>query len=248
MSRKTLFLFLPIFLVFFVWGLQVGENFPRITDGGNFDHQSLEEELKVLPNGQKMLLLVLISQMDIENPDLLGVWHLTYLPSEPYITLLPVYPSSQSEIGITNHPLHSSFQLKTVDRITLLDDEFLNLLDQSNIRLSGYVIIDLHGLTEAILVSDGVEYLSMDPQNGDFIGQIYKFLVDPDSSLVYQTLLLQNLCGHFTKLDSLSELNDLKTLFPEHISGNLHPEVMLKDWREFIKAKNGSFCIFPNTE
>lgn len=248
MSKKTLFLFLPIFLVFFVWGLQVGDNFPHSINGGGVDHYDLEEEIKIHPNGQKSLLLILISQLDIENPDLIGVWQLTYFPTEPYTTVLPVYPSYPNEVGKIDDSILSSFHLKIVDDVPLLDDVFLNQLDQSNIWSSGYVLIDLRGLADAINLSDGVEYLSLDTKDGDIIGQIYQYLVDPNSTLIYQTLLFQNLCSHFTKLDSLSDLNDLKALFPKHISGNIHPDMLMKDWRDFITAKNGSFCVFPNTE
>jgi hypothetical protein len=248
MSKKTLFLFLPIFLVFFVWGLQVGDNFPRTTNGGMFDLYDQEEEIKIHPNGQKTLLLVLISQLDIEKPDLLGVWQLTYFPSEPYTTVLPVYPTHPKEIGYIDDSIRSSFNIKMVDGVPFLDDVFLNHLDQSNIWSSGYVLIDLYGLAEAIILSDGGEYLSLDMKDGDPIGQISQYIADPNSSLTYQTLLLQNLCGHFTRIDSLADLNDLRALFPDHISGNIHPDVLLKDWREFIKAKNGSFCIFPSAE
>lgn len=248
MSKKTLFLFLPIFLVFFVWGLQIGNNFPLTTNRGMFDHDDLEKEIKVLPNGQKTLLLVLVSQLDIDNPDLLGVWLLTYFASEPYTTVLPIYPALSKEVGNINNSIHSTFQLKMVNGVPFLDDVFLNQLDHANIWSSGYVLIDLYGLAEAITLSEGAEYLSIDTNGRDIIGQISQYFRDPNSSLTYQTLLLQHLCGRFTKLDSLSDLKDLKSLFPDHLSGNIHPDVLLEDWKEFVRAKNDSFCVFPETE
>lgn len=248
MSKKTLFLFLPIFLVFFVWGIQVGEDFPRIKNRGMFDQYNLQRVIEVQPNGQKTLLLVLISQLDNENPDLYGIWQLTYFPTEPYTTLLPIYPSYSKDFDNIDESIDRSFKLRTADDFPFLDNDFLNKLDQLNIWSSGYVLIDLNGLAEAIMLSDGVEYLSMDAIDSNTIGQITQFLADPNSSLTYQTLLLQHLCGHFTKLDSFTDLNEMKALFPDHLSSSIHPDVLLKDWREFVKSKNGSFCIFPNTE
>ncbi len=248
MNKYALFLLLPIFLVFFVWGLQVANhldaNNPSDTTNQMFD---LSKQLNPQPNGQKSLFIFIVSRLDNQTPELIGIWLMSYMSTEPYATVLAIYPSFiQNETTIDNRMLNS-FRLKTIDGITLIDDEFLSNLKEKNIWSNGYVIIDFEGLAQVLSVSSEGGNPSIDLRWEDIIDQISNNN-PPISSLITQTFLLQELCNQYTVVDSIAILKQLRDLYPYHISGNLDPDVLLGDWQQFIKSRNGSFCVFPQKE
>lgn len=248
MKKQTLFLFLPIFLIFFIWGLQIGDQFNEKSDQDSINRNQFEKEINVLPNGQKTILIIIASTMESHDTELLGIWLMTYSSNEPYTTVIPLYPTfSPNGINIYDS-LIESFELKRINTITTLNDAFVTELEKVNISYSGYVIMDLDGFAEAIELSGGLKYISENKEDVDKIEQLSRRLKDPNSSNTYQTLLFQQLCNRFADVNLLPDLIALRNLFPDHISGNINPDTLMKDWQEFITAKHGSFCIFPQTE
>ena len=248
MKKQTLFLFLPIFLVFFVWGLQIGDHLAEKPSRKSLDLYKLETEIPILPNGQKIILLVIVDKLETPKPDMLGLWLITYFSNEPYTTVIPVYPSSTKSEENFNGSISDSLQLKNVNGTAQLEESFLLKLNEAGLWTSGYILMDLYGFAEAIKISGGIDNLSIDSKEKDMIDELSRLFVGTESSLAYQTLLFEQICARFTLMDSLSDLTSLRLLFPEHLSSNLDLDVLMEDWQDFIKSRNGSFCIFPQAE
>jgi hypothetical protein len=248
MKRQTLFLFLPIFLVFFVWGFQAGTQLdPHITVDSTNKPPELEKIINSLPNGQKSILIFIVSQLDTQRPKLIGVWLVSYMYTEPYATVVAIYPSPLQNDTVIDNSMVDDLKIRRVNGYYRLDDIFLKKLNETNIWSSGYVLIDLDGLTDLFVISGGKDNLITELSVDDLLNQIAE-LEEPSSSLIFQTLLLQQLCNKFTLVDSISEFKLMRDLFPEHISSNIDPDVLLGDWRQFINGRNGSFCVFPQKE
>jgi hypothetical protein len=249
MNRYALFLFIPIFLVFFVWGLQVGNNLDNKAPVDSTNQLlDIKKDINSLPNGQKSLFIFIVSQMDTQTPDLLGVWLMSYMSSEPYATVLALYPTPIQNDKTIDNRMVASFKLKNVNGIPQLNDEFLTALNKTNIWSNGYVIIDLEGLNEVLLISAKEANTSTNLNVEEIIYQISNLNESSDYRLISQTILLQRLCNKFTLVNSLTDLKTLRDLYPNHITSNIDPDLLLGDWQQFIKSHNGSFCVFPQKE
>jgi hypothetical protein len=247
MKRQAIFLFLPIFLVFFAWGLQVGNNMQEKLPIGATDPM-LENKIKELPNGQKSILIFIVSKFDTHKPEVFGIWLMSYMSDEPYATILSVYPSSSQGESTMDKLITDTFQLKKVNEMHLLDDGFLNEINNKNIWFSGYILFDLKGFSEILNLSGEAINQLNDPSSESNIEQFLRLNDSSIPALLNQTLLLQQLCNKFTLVDGLSDLKLIRDQFPQHISGNLDPDILMKDWEQFIRSRNGSFCVFPQQE
>lgn len=249
MNKNALFLLIPIFVVFFVWGLQVGNNLEvNVPESATTQIHDIKKTIEPLPNGQKNILIFIVSQLELKSPKLIGVWLMSYMSSEPYVTVLAIFPSPlQKDTTIDNRKV-DLFKLRQVDGISIIEAGFLDALKETNIWVNGYVLIDLEGLKEVLVASTSKDSPQNNLEGEDILNQISNLNELSDSSSTSQIQLLQQLCNKYTLINSIADLKQLRDLYPKHISGDLDPDVLLGDWQQFIKSRNGSFCIFPQKE
>lgn len=249
MNKHAFFLFIPIFAIFFLWGLQIGDNL-ELKGSVNSTPQIYESNkiINPLPNGQKSIIIFIVSYLDVKSPDLIGVWLVSYISTEPYATVLGLYPTSSQNEALFDNRLVDLLKLDNMNGVSLLENDFIEALKRRNIWASGYLLIDVEGLNKALEVSLNGNNPESNLNSEDLIFHILNNEEQPNSRQISQLVLLQQLCNKFSKPDSDAELNSLKDLYPDHISGNIDPDILIEDWLQFIKSRNGSFCVFPQKE
>jgi hypothetical protein len=111
---------------------QAGEE-PQVT---------VEPALVPMANGQRSILLVIVDDLQLPEPELTSAWLVLYMPSGPGITLMPLFPSPTARDPGSDEAFFLSFGLDREDDQARLSRGFEDHLKSSQIQWSGYVILD----------------------------------------------------------------------------------------------------------
>jgi hypothetical protein len=108
-----------------------------------------EPALVPMANGQRSILLVLVDDLQLPEPELNSAWLVLYMPSSPGLTLMPLFPSPTARDPGIDETFFKSFGLQREENQARLSSAFEDYLRSSEIHWSGYVLLDRTALEEA---------------------------------------------------------------------------------------------------
>jgi hypothetical protein len=203
-----------------------------------------------LPNGQRSVLFVAVDKLKTSRPALKGVWLILYLPDDPRITLLPIYPTLQKNGQWKDSDFENAFQIHTNQGKPYLSSAFLQVLKDKGLWWSGYLLIDEHALGKIASYVDETQAhnqrFSPIPNNRQpgFItsrGNVN----DP---IVEQAILYQTICGNASQANlgkSKPAVLDIFQLKPDHWNINFGDDQMKAELQLLQSYGSQLFCDFP---
>ncbi|MGE5223709.1 MAG: hypothetical protein ACM3PY_14825 [Omnitrophica WOR_2 bacterium] len=197
--------------------------------------------LATLPNGQRSLLVVATSDLTQEQPELVSAWLILFVPPEPHMTLMPLYPSSPTGNEETDSALAAAFRLGP--RQHELSQDFLLALHARDLWWSGYIVMDDYALSH-ILSALGPE----NARNLEGTGNISSSMQNSQLTLLNQATLYQEVCWRISRPDNADQLIQDKK-FIRLMSGHIYSDLSTKDaLRELHQLEipfGGLYCEFP---
>jgi hypothetical protein len=250
-------IFLLNLLVGFLGGSKVlpertGLAYPIIEKTGAMDNS-----IPALANEQRSILLVTVDDLDASKPRLTGVWAVLYVPTNPRLTLLPIYPTLNRG---SEDKLANSFRLYKEAGTSRLDPAFVSLLEEHIPWWSGYILLDHTALTEVVnywayspgLIRESSLFGSSSNVAKHYGSQVISDLPsvweDPYSSLFSQASLYQELCWGATWTDTGFEAGQTlehMAQIKNHYSTDLDPETILAEMQSLRGLGGSLVCEFP---
>ncbi len=176
---------------------------------------------------QHNTLVVLVDDLQTEQPALEGIWLAARVGDEPQINWMPIYPLPLDEASPYSQA-HS--------QIDLVSDKIEDLGSVAPIRDAGIWFDEVFMLDEAALNAignlAGVANSSLaDPS------------VEPQGALQQQVELINSLCG-----SSWSDPNNLEqtlALIPNHLRSSLSPFDLIARWDSWSQTGFALGCTHP---
>ncbi len=104
--------------------------------------------IRELGNGQKSFLVITTRTLDKSDAELTSLWLVSYMPGKPDIHILPIYPAAGSGSTESDQQLATLFRLSIQNKVTRVDQDFVDLLKSRNYWWSGYIVLDEQALGE----------------------------------------------------------------------------------------------------
>ncbi len=207
-----------------------------------------QASLASMDNGQRSILLVSASSIDLANPTLESIWLATYLPAGSTIQLFPIFPSGDQPPSDFEMQLEASFRLSKAGANLQLDGGFIRLLEKNNFWWSGYVVFDHESLSNVFSLFGGLE-LNGRTLSGAQVVQEFPTVEDgARQAFSAQVAILQSVCHKLAVAGSHSSLLSLGTLASNHIVTNLDAGQLQADLQGVYSADRHPTCRFPTLE
>lgn len=201
--------------------------------------------LPSLPDGERILLLVGVDQINSQQPKLVSVWLLTYYLDNQPIQLLPIYPGESDPTSQMESELVDTFSIQYKKGSAQLDPAFLTTLFANNYWISGYLVLDniatgqiidlIGGLPNGQNQLDGAGIIQDLPDSGE----------QPLNALHQQTYLFGQACQTLAQLTQQPDLSQIVTLIPDHIFTDPQPHRLLSEINLLFSTPSLVRCEFP---
>jgi hypothetical protein len=211
-----------------------------------FSGQLLPTPVATLPNGQEIIVLILIDEVGAKSPNLEGIWLISYVADHTTLNFLPVHPSGSSMHAESTDDLLYQFSITGNPDHPLLSPKFLEALKQHVPWWSGYLLIDNSFLTRlADIWFAGRQLSEVDQDPQEILSNLTSPTQDALSAITAQFTLFQEMCWAASRQKegiSLSRMfNDESTL----ILSDLSSEQVISTL-EGLHRQMGKFsCEFP---
>jgi len=242
-------LFLANLLVGYLGGLRVFDANPlqalqQTSEEGIISSMSLP----TVVDEQRSILLITADQLEAPRPQLTGIWLVMYTPSEPRITLLPVYPAPS--MNHTVKELARTFRLDDNEGNLVPVSSFFDLIRNQIPRWSGYILLDEAALGEltGLMVSYGNPSSKPVPNPSSKLGSESQEGEDPFLILIKQASRYQDLCWGVAQVGSMNDLTEshyLLALRNRHLSTDLNPVQFLAEFQNLAGEGKSIVCDFP---
>jgi hypothetical protein len=242
-------IFLTNLLIGYLGGLRVlPANPEKALSSGKSDLIFADTPIPSLANGQRSLLLITVDQLESRQPQLTGVWLVLYVPSDPRLTLLPIYPTPSAKDA--GNDLFDAFQLQNIAGQLSPDPLFLDLVRESVPWWSGYILLDEAAIAEVIDFMVNFEKASQSPNPNHFSQVVSDMRTwnDPYAALFGQASLYQEICWGMAWMESsteLAQIQDRFTLKEGHFSTDLIPGLVLAELQNLRGQAGSIVCEFP---
>jgi hypothetical protein len=198
----------------------------------------------VSANGQRNLLLVGVDSFEATNPRLTSVWLVLQIAtnSPQRFTLLPLYPTPDSQALVAQEVLQASFG---VDKSGAVLPGFFEAIHAADFWWANYVVLDQAGLAKMIDLGGGID-LGKGAESGDqTLRSLMSPQAGPDAVLHNQALVLQAICSqnaeHLLKLDA----KHIFQLLGRHLRTDLEIERFIQEWQMPLIPAGRPSCEFP---
>lgn len=230
---------LAILVIFLSIGFMIGIRF-----GGGDTANSIQNTALARPpiNSQVNLLLVGVDHFD-EKPILKSVWLLIYLPNNPALTFVPLYPGTLNLATAENAKLAQSFRLAEDGAPS--QEFFSQLQDQSHTFWNGYLITDDIGVLTIIDYFGGVTIENQPLQGVAALDYLESLSGKPEADLQAQTAMLRGLCEAAIKKKPDDDFSMITNLNPTHLKTNLNLLQMLGEFKSLLLNHKPLHCKFP---
>jgi hypothetical protein len=251
-SLPYLVIFLANLLAGFLAGSKVlpekaGKTYPIIEGASGMD-----SSVPALANGQRSILLVTVDKLEARKPRLTGVWAVLYVPGNPHLTLLPIYPVLTGQDS--GDELANRFGIQQDGSTLRLDQTFTKQIQEYIPWWSGYLLLDqeaVSGIVDYWVNSPGTNRTSIDTmkQSGNkaFSDLPYAW-EDPFSALYSQASLYQELCWGMAWSETGFEVSQARehiSLIKNHFSTDLDPLLILNEIKNLRGLSGSLVCEFP---
>jgi hypothetical protein len=253
--------FLITFLVSMSLGFQAGSNFiipGRVDKLANSPQPA--RKLSILPSGQRSILLVVVDSFQAEEPTLESAWLFLYLPENPRVTLMPVFPTLSRDIG-SDEKIRDSFAVDSHSKTLMLNEDFLISLKMMEFWWSGYILMDkiaLEQISRSLSAPLDKEQWkrngSNDQDEEDSLTQQAPLTwISGNTSAAEQASFYLELCKKASGKNSPNpvsgdfEINkfNLESLIPDHLYIDFFMEQLQKEIQSLRKHGENLSCEFP---
>jgi hypothetical protein len=248
-SIPYLTIFLTNLLIGYLGGLRVlPTNLRQAASNANSTAIITDTPIPSLANGQRSLLLLTVDQLETHQPQLTGIWLVLYVPSDPRLTLMPIYPAP--DMNDSGKEFSDAFKLETKAGALSPDPVFLDLIKKQVPWWSGYILLDEAAIGEVINFMANFQQASKSLETNHFsqIVPELKRWEDPYSALFGQASLYQEMCWGMAWMESgvkLVKIQDRFHLMEGHFSTDLAPDQLLAELQN-LRGQGGSIvCEFP---
>lgn len=242
-------LFLATLLVGYLGGLRVfdGSSLQTSLKGGKAGFIS-NVSIPALANEQRSILLITADQLDTTRPQLTGIWLVMFFPSDPRITLLPVYPAPSMNHTVLE--LARAFRLNHSEGNLVPVSSFFDLIRKQIPSWSGYILLDEAAIGEMtdLMASYGKAFSESKKKPNSQLGPGTHVGEDPYLILIKQASNYQDMCWGVAQMGStndLAELPDLFTLQYGHLITDLRLAQLLADIQNLAGEGKNIVCDFP---
>lgn len=201
--------------------------------------------LPSLPDGERILLLVGVDQIDSQQPELVSLWLLTYYLNNQPIQLLPIYPSGDGRAHQFEDELLNAFSILPGDGAAHLNPTFLQLLKEHNYWLSGYLVLDTEATTQIIDMLGGLPNDHKLRSGKEIMQALPDSEEQPQSALHQQTNLFSQACLILSQLPRQPDWSQILWLIPDHIITDLQPQRLLAEIQLLATNPPLVHCEFP---
>lgn len=220
---------------------------------------SMVSAAPVLASGQISLLVVTVDDLTSARPRLESAWMLEFVPPDPRLTLLSVYPSFSSNDSQQDASLVSAFRVEASADTIQVGQAFLKVLQDRKFFWNGAVLIDKYALAQILDYfnrpqpeqslnqqpsAQPVGY----PDGAAKVASIPSASQNAQMALFAQAAFFQDLCQSASQraplLDSASQ-DELGKLLENHYASTLAQKQILTHLKAFLSDEAAVFCVFP---
>ncbi len=200
------------------------------------------------PTGQRSILVIGVDNLAAAQPKLESIWLALFVPPDPRLTFLPVYPSFNSS-DHEDQRLLSTFNYQSSAGATL-NVEFVQALQSKQLWWSGTAILDRYAyaqvmnyLAEDSSAAQTVAYL--DGEN--WVKKLAEAAGKPQMAIANQANLYQELCWRTAKQNwSLSDSvqQEISTRVAGHTQIDFNLAQTLQE-TGMLTTTSSLYCDFP---
>jgi len=207
-----------------------------------------QNSIETMKNGQRSILLISAASIKPSNPKLESIWLATYFSSDTTIRLLPIFPTGNQSISDFERQVEQSFDLNKKNDKLVLDQEFINVLENNNYWWSGYVIFDEVALTKIFNLMGGIDLNGKTLSGEQALDELSKMVDSPQEALSAQIAILQSVCHNFFEISPNLDKSQIISLFPNHIFTDLDSTQLQSEMQSLYSSEHNPTCKFPMLE
>ncbi|GEM_PF-1498384 len=206
---------------------------------------SNDKTMKSMANGQRSILLIGVSDLNVPHPRLESAWLVSYFPFDSAVHLLPIVPSGKQVISDFENLLSQSFIINQTNGAFSLGQEFITILEKNNYWWSGYLIFDEHAMVKTVEAIGGIAYQGKILAGEQVLAEYHRALGQPLEAYKFNLSILQSTCRIFSTLSAHQELSELAMLYPNHLLTDLDLSLLQSDWQSLFTSDQLLGCSFP---
>jgi hypothetical protein len=243
-SIALFLIFNACLLVGFVAGLAVGEEnqspspFPPNTASA----APTPTRMDGTRLGQQNILFIAVDSLEATSPHLKGIWLAMFIPPDPRLTLVPLYPAGLENGAAQDAFLVSIFQLGA-DRKPLTS--FFSALQANDLWWTNYIILDDQGLAHSIDVLGGIDIGGRKLDGKSLVAAMPAAWDDPASASQAQISLASAICRQGIQGSSQHLVQQFLPLIPNHLVTDLPVENLSAAIRTGLEVNLQLSCKFP---
>jgi hypothetical protein len=209
-----------------------------------------------LATGQRNILIIGIDRLEAPGPRLEGIWLALYVPTNPKITLMPIYPSlTQNQTGYQanqDSTLTSEFGL---DENRKPDSSFLKALQDRGLWWNNFVVLDELAMVQIIDLTNNIGERGDTVQEHSYQLTGIRALADlplpwenPLAAVLSQAKLLADLCHQAPEVQPAKEVETsiFSDQLSHHMVTDINADQVSKDWSSMMGIGTGISCEFPS--
>jgi hypothetical protein len=207
-----------------------------------------QNSIETMNNGQRSILLISAKSINEPNPQLQGIWLVTYFSTGTTIQLLPIFPDGNKPSSDFVEQLIHSFNLDKLNGVRALNQDFINLLKNDNYWWSGYIVVDEVAMTRIINLIGGIDKNGKILKGDQVVEEFPNLLDNPQDSYSSQIVILQSACHKFLEISPNLDMPQLLSLLPNHILTDLDSNQLQSEMQSMFAGGRIQTCRFPMLE
>jgi len=250
MKHPALLNFL-IFTCFLVGGYTLSCRFYQVENGKGADrvaYASGSDLVKSMNNGQRSVLLVGVDSLGLSSPKLTSLWLVSYLPADPTLHIIPIFPAGKEAPSSFEEKLPRSFMINGKDADPALGKDFIKLLSDNNYWWSDYLIYDQIALSAMISLFGQAQSSDVHISLSEQLSSKNYHEGDPHEVYSTQLAILQVACHNLDGMIQNSDLFQIGSLVPDHIAIGFDLQQDISEWRALLDGAGDLSCRFPTME
>ena len=186
---------------------------------------------------QQNLVFIQVGNLTESRPRLESAWLMLYMPNQPDLTLLMLYPSTKEPYS----KLADKFKLSPSGD---LDSGFNNALLSFGFGYQGFILIDETGFTQWIDWLGGVDVGSGKQDGAAVLNQLTKPWSDIANAVTRQKITSTSICNVTSLLPLETDWSSLLVkLMPDHLLTNLSLQDTVTIWQQMKDGQARFKCV-----
>lgn len=194
---------------------------------------------------QRKILIVVVDNLQADNPQLATIWLATYFHPRFQITLNPVFPELVSEDLQIEKSLSDDFEFTVKGEFS---QDFQKLIQSRQIHWDNYLYLDEFGLAMLIDEIEGIDLGRGKVSGVRAISQIPLARENAQAALFAYATLARAICRQSGDLVEQAEVLDLYRQLDSHLRTDLPEQSLVDEWQRLRNHKTGVFCEFPSLQ